>query len=489
MSKNKIEVQGLEVAFNEKDMGDYINLTDIARWKNLDAPSDVVKNWMRTGDTIDFIGLWEILNNPDFNSVEFDLIKSRSGRNAFTLSPSQWVDRTNAKAIIAGRGKYSEGTFAHADIAMEFLSWISTEFKLYFIYEFKRLKAEEGKEIGWSAKRELAKISYRIQTDSIAENLIPKDLTAVECGYIYATEAVQENKLYRVIKTMSHRFAVDLGQEVLVCSARSVNKMELQDETNKSRSKFSKKGGTILAGDFVRVDIENKVILSVENRKNKLIRPAVSNIDQLFIVICCVPAPDFKMVDKMIINALQKNITPIICINKSDINTPDFTKQIAVQYKCIKTIESSAVLGLTDQIKKLLKNKLSVLAGQSAVGKSTIINALIGDKTRRIGDLSRAIQRGKNTTTNTELFKINGGLLADTPGFSLTELFEIEHNDLDLYYPEFEKFRQECKYHRCNHIGEPDCMVMKKKGKYESRYDRYVEIFNELKEKYDNKYR
>jgi len=195
MSKNKIEVQGLEVAFNEKEMGDYINLTDIARWKNPDAPSDVVKNWMRTGDTIDFIGLWEILNNPDFNSVEFDLIKSRSGRNAFTLSPSQWVSRTNAKGIIAGRGKYSEGTFAHSDIAMEFLSWISTEFKLYFIYEFKRLKAEERKEIGWSAKRELAKINYRIQTDSIAENLIPKDLTAVECGYIYATEADRLNKV------------------------------------------------------------------------------------------------------------------------------------------------------------------------------------------------------------------------------------------------------------------------------------------------------
>jgi len=306
---------------------------------------------------------------------------------------------------------------------------------------------------------------------------------------------MQENKLYRITKTMSHRFAVDLGDEALVCSARSVNKAELPRQArddNKGgdvHNKFSKKGGTILAGDFVRVDIENRVIMNVAERKNRLIRPAVSNIDQLFIVIACVPAPDLRMVDKMIINALQKDIKPIICINKSDINTNDFAKHIMAQYKGIKIIQSSAILGLIDQIKKLLKNKLSVLAGQSAVGKSTIINALIGDNTRKIGDLSKAIQRGKNTTTNTELFKINGGLLADTPGFSLTELFEVEHDDLDLYYAEFDKLRQECKYHRCNHLNEPNCMVIKNKAKFQERYDRYIEIFHELKEKHENKYR
>ena len=194
MVKANIEVQGLTVGVTSKDFGDYINITDIARWKNPVAPSDVVKNWMRTTDTVDFIGLWETLNNPNFNSVEFDLIKTKYGRNAFTLSPSQWVEKTNAIGIVTGRGKYSEGTLAHTDIAFEFLSWISTEFKLYFIYEFKRLKIEEQKSIGWSAKRELAKINYRIQTDSILENLIPKDLTAVECGYVYANEADRINK-------------------------------------------------------------------------------------------------------------------------------------------------------------------------------------------------------------------------------------------------------------------------------------------------------
>ena len=305
---------------------------------------------------------------------------------------------------------------------------------------------------------------------------------------------MSDNKIYRVIKTKSNLFLVDLEGDVLLCSARRVDKGERSfgyAQDDKSSDKFSKKGGSILAGDFVRVDVANKVILSVKERKNKLVRPAVSNIDQLFIVIACVPVPDLKMLDKMIINALQKNITPIICINKSDINTSDFVAQITGQFKGIKIIESSAIMGLVEQIKKLLKEKLSVLAGQSAVGKSTIINALIGDDVREVGDLSQGIKRGKNTTTNTELFKVGGGLLADTPGFSLTELFGVEHNDLDLYYPEFEKWRGQCKYHRCNHVGEPGCAVEanKEKGKYEMRYNRYIEIFNELKEKWDSKYK
>jgi hypothetical protein len=191
---SKIKVQGLDVGLSAKEYGDYINLTDIARWKNPTLPAQIVMNWLRNADTIDFIGLWEKLNNPNFNLVEFDEIKSRYGRNAFVISPSQWVEKTDAIGIIAGRGKYSEGTFAHSDIALEFLSWISTEFKLYFIYEFKRLKTEEQKAIGWSAKRELAKINYRIQTDSIQENLIPKDLNENECSYIYANEADRINK-------------------------------------------------------------------------------------------------------------------------------------------------------------------------------------------------------------------------------------------------------------------------------------------------------
>ncbi|MCL2555556.1 MAG: ribosome small subunit-dependent GTPase A [Firmicutes bacterium] len=298
---------------------------------------------------------------------------------------------------------------------------------------------------------------------------------------------MENNKLYRVISTMSHRFLVDLGDEVLVCSARSSNKT--QANHSDVHNKFSKKGGTILAGDFVRVDIINKVILSVEDRKNKLIRPAVSNIDQLIMVISSIPQPDFKMLDKMIINAISKKIVPIICINKSDINSDDFQVQITMQYKDIKIIQISAEKSDIDSLKKLLKNKLSVLSGQSAVGKSTIINALTNYETRKIGDLSKAIQRGKNTTTNTELFKINGGLLADTPGFSLTELFDITHGDLDLYYPEFEKHRHLCKYHRCNHINEPSCKIIENKTKYLNRYDRYIEIFNELKEKHDNKYK
>jgi len=293
-------------------------------------------------------------------------------------------------------------------------------------------------------------------------------------------------KLYRVISTMSHRFAIDLGDEVLVCTARSSNKTS---DNHSESHRFFKKGGTILAGDFVKADIDNKVILSVEHRKNKLIRPAVANVDQLIMVISSLPQPDFKMLDKMIINAFKKNIQPIICINKCDINSQDFINQISTQYKDIKIIQTSAEQAKITMLKNLLKNKLSVLAGQSAVGKSTIINALTKSQTQKTNELSKAIQRGKNTTTNTQLFKINDGLLADTPGFSLTELFEVEHDDLDLYYPEFEKYRGECKYHRCNHIGEPNCAVIENKDKYEQRYNRYLEIFSELKNKKENQYK
>jgi len=192
MPKNeKISVQGIEVGVSTKNLGDYINLTDIARWKNSVAPSDVVKNWMRTIDTVDFIGLWETLNNPDFNSVEFDLIKSNYGRNAFTLSPSQWVEKTNAIGIVAGRGKYSAGTFAHSDIALEFLSWISTEFKLYFIYEFKRLKEDESKRLSleWNLQRTLAKINYKIHTSAVKEKLVPQAITKEQANFFYADEA------------------------------------------------------------------------------------------------------------------------------------------------------------------------------------------------------------------------------------------------------------------------------------------------------------
>ena len=153
--KNK-EITVLDQAIHiNKD--DYFSLTDIARYKNPDAPADVVKNWLRRKDTIEFIGLWERLNNPDFNVVEFDQFKNEAGHNYFTLSPKKWIEGVNAIGLISKAGKYNAGTLAHKDIALQFASWISPEINLYIIKEFQRLKAEEQKQLDWSVKRELAK--------------------------------------------------------------------------------------------------------------------------------------------------------------------------------------------------------------------------------------------------------------------------------------------------------------------------------------------
>lgn len=168
----------------------YISLTDIARYKNPKAPADVIKNWMRLRGTIEYLGLWEQLNNPDFKLVEFELFKNNSGGNAFTLSPQQWVKTTNAIGITSKSGRYG-GTYAHSDIAFEFASWISPEFKLYIIKDYQRLKIDESKrnELGWDTKRELSRINYRIHTDAIKEFIITPELTKQEISHTYANEA------------------------------------------------------------------------------------------------------------------------------------------------------------------------------------------------------------------------------------------------------------------------------------------------------------
>lgn len=170
---------------------DYISLTDMARHKNPIAPKDVVKNWLRLRSTIDFLGLWEELNNPNFKGVEFDAFKSHAGENSFTLSPQQWIKSTNAIGLISKSGRYGGGTYAHKDIAFEFASWLSPEFKLYIIKDYQRLKEDEGHRLAldWNVKRILAKANYRIHTDAIKMNLIPPELPRVQQGYVYADEA------------------------------------------------------------------------------------------------------------------------------------------------------------------------------------------------------------------------------------------------------------------------------------------------------------
>lgn len=188
--KTTIEAKGLQIAVRTAaNRADSISLTDIARYKS-DTPADVVKNWMRSRETIDFLGLWEQLNNPDFKVVEFDHFKAEAGRNAFVLSPQKWIETTGAIGLQSRSGR-NGGTFAHVDIAMEFASWISPEFKLYIIKDYQRLKTDEGHHLAleWNAKRELSKVNYRIHTDAIKAHLAPKHLTPQQINFTYASEA------------------------------------------------------------------------------------------------------------------------------------------------------------------------------------------------------------------------------------------------------------------------------------------------------------
>jgi hypothetical protein len=184
----KIEVLNREIALYNRRDEDYISITDIARYKSSDRTDDLIRNWLRNRNTIEFLGIWENLNNPDFKPVEFDGFKRQAGLNSFTLTPKQWIEKTGAIGLISKSGRYG-GTYAHKDIAFEFASWISVEFKLYLIKEFQRLKEAEQKQLGWDIKRNLAKINYRIHTDAIKENLIPVELTPAQINHIYASEA------------------------------------------------------------------------------------------------------------------------------------------------------------------------------------------------------------------------------------------------------------------------------------------------------------
>lgn len=196
MANKLIVVEGLRIGIKEIDVQKYICLTDIAKKKNAEEPRFVVINWLRNRNTVEFLGIWETIHNPHFNRVGFDTVRSNAGLNSFTISPSKWIEETNAAGILSKSGRYDSGTYAHEDIALEFASWISPEFKLYFIKEFRRLKYEENErlKLGWDIKRELVKINYKIHTDAIKENLIPPEISSQEAKLVYATEADILNK-------------------------------------------------------------------------------------------------------------------------------------------------------------------------------------------------------------------------------------------------------------------------------------------------------
>lgn len=188
--RDSIHANGTEITvLSSGDDNDYISLTDIAKYKS-DAPDDVIKNWMRNRDTLEFLGLWEQLNNLGFKPVEFDGFRNQAGSNAFTMSPKKWIEGTGAIGMISKPGRYG-GTYAHRDIAFEFASWISAEFKLYIIKDYQRLKSDENSRLalGWNLNRTLAKINYRIHTDAIKDMLIPPDITPQRQSITYASEA------------------------------------------------------------------------------------------------------------------------------------------------------------------------------------------------------------------------------------------------------------------------------------------------------------
>ena len=189
VTKEQISAKGFAIQIYTEDFkNDYISLTDIARYKS-DEPFIVINNWLRSKDTIEFLGLWESMNNMNFKPIEFDRFKNEAGSNAFTLSPQKWIEKTNAIGIVCKSGRYG-GTFAHSDIAMEFASWISAEFKLYIIQDYKRLKSDENSRLSlnWNLNREISKINYKIHTDAIKTYLL-NDLTESQLCFKYASEA------------------------------------------------------------------------------------------------------------------------------------------------------------------------------------------------------------------------------------------------------------------------------------------------------------
>jgi len=191
MAKNKkIEVIGREISLYSEKSDDYISLTDMARYRDSERTNYIIQNWMRTRSAIEFFGLWEQMNNPDFKRIEFDAFKNESGANSFTLTPQKWIESTNAIGIISKSGRYG-GTFAHRDIAFEFATWISAEFKFYLIKEFQRLKEDENnrQKLDWNLQRTLAKVNYSIHTDAIKERLIPEKLSPIQTSFVYASEA------------------------------------------------------------------------------------------------------------------------------------------------------------------------------------------------------------------------------------------------------------------------------------------------------------
>jgi len=245
-NNSKIIVQETEITFINRELGEFISLTDIAKYRNPGEPFSIINNWMRSRSTIEFLGLWEKLNNPNFKPIEFDRFRNEAGSNYFVLSPQRWIESTNAMGIISKSGRYG-GTFAHIDIAFEFASWISSEFKLYLITEFKRLKQDENYrlQLEWNLQRTISKINYRIHTDAIKENLIPEEITKQQANFVFANEAdllnvalfgttAKEWREKNPDKKGNIRDYATLEQLVVLSNLEGINALLIQQELNQS---------------------------------------------------------------------------------------------------------------------------------------------------------------------------------------------------------------------------------------------------------------
>ena len=256
MRNTTINANGAEIRLYGDIMNEnaYISLTDIAKQRNEKNAFIVIANWMRNHSTIEYLGLWELIHNPDFKPIEFDRFKNESGDNSFTLTPQQWIEHTNAIGIVSKAGRYG-GTYAHSDIAFEFASWISPQFKLYLITDYQKIKKEESQKlaIGWDAKRELSKINYRIHTDAVREFLITPELTPQELRGTYASEA-----------------------DVLNMALFGKTAAQWRDETGT-------KGMSPNIRDFASAE-ELVVLINLEDTNADLIRQGVSQIERLKIL-------------------------------------------------------------------------------------------------------------------------------------------------------------------------------------------------------------
>ncbi len=264
----KVSVLDNEVTLYRVKEEDYISLTDIARYRDTERTDYLIQNWLRNRNTIEYLGIWERINNPDFKPIEFDGFKSQAGLNSFILTPKQWIEKTAAIGITSKAGRYG-GTYAHKDIAFEFASWISVEFKLYLIKEFQRLKEDERKTLGWDIKRNLARINYRIHTDAIKTHLIPKRLNNKETSLVYASEAdvlnlalfgitASEWRTSNPDKDGNMRDYADASQLVCLSNLENLNALFIaeglsQEDRLKKLNDLAIHQMTILTGDVLTV--------------------------------------------------------------------------------------------------------------------------------------------------------------------------------------------------------------------------------------------